>query len=121
MSSLCTYTLRMVIALTGLDFSGADTGATSGAAVSDIQLQTSIPSSNAAVMTQFIMTNEINQQLKQHYQPQANARSLLANNPLLTGNGVITTTTSNVDSKPVITISPGKSVKFHQSVDNCAI
>ena len=71
---------------------------------------------NPTTLTQFIVSNELTQQLQQQQQQQLqNPRSLLANNVLLAANsGVMTTIASGVDSKPVITISPGNASKYGQ-------
>ena len=73
---------------------------------------------NSTALTQFIVSNELTQQLQQQQQQQQlqqhqNPRSLLANNALLAANaGIIPTSSGGVDSKPVITITPGMVLKF---------
>ena len=58
---------------------------------------------NQTAVTQFIVSNELNQQLQLQHQQQPNPRSLLTNSALLAA-----AANTSVDCKPVITITPGK-------------
>ena len=87
--------------LNGNNVSGASTGTVS--TTSDLV-------TNQTAVTQFIVSNELNQHLQQQHQQQTqqpNPRSLLTNSALLAA-----AANTSVDSKPVITITPGKDTKF---------
>ena len=81
---------------------GAQVSSTGGAPISSDLV------TNQTAATQFIVSNELNQQLQQQQQQQTqqpNPRSLLTNSALLAA-----AANTSVDSKPVITITPGKAL-----------
>ena len=83
---------------------GAQISSTGGAPISSDLV------TNQTAATQFIVSNELNQQLQQQQQQQTqqpNPRSLLTNSALLAA-----AANTSVDSKPVITITPGKDLRL---------
>ena len=80
---------------------GAQISSTGGAPISSDLV------TNQTAATQFIVSNELNQQLQQQQTQQPNPRSLLTNSALLAA-----AANTSVDSKPVITITPGKDLRL---------